>query len=162
MPTNDEFARAVVGEDELGTVVRAHIHIEYELEQFLNAALPYPEEIGRLEYAMRVRLALAMGLRVGLKAPLNSLGSIRNKFSHRLDAQITAKDMLDFHNTFAAVDKHAIDHAFETMRSRNSDQKFTVLKALSDKSKFALFAAGLLSAVRFETMNLKARQQISN
>ena len=70
--------------------------------------------------------------------------------------------MLDFHNTFAAVDKHAIDHAFEIMRSNASDQRFTVLKALSDKDKFVLFAAGLLTAVRFETINLKARQPISN
>jgi hypothetical protein len=162
MPTNIDFAQAVVGEDELGAVVRAHIHIEYELEQFLIAALPHPEEIGRLEYATRVRLALAAGLNRNLKAPLNSLGSMRNKVSHKLEAKITTKDMLDFHNTFGATEKEAIEHAFEAMRSKASDQKFTTLKALSDKAKFILFAAGLRSAVQFETMKLKARQPISN
>jgi hypothetical protein len=162
MPTNIDLAQAVVGEDELGVVVRAHIHIEYELEQFLIAALPRPEEMGRLEYATRVRLALAAGLNRSLRSPLNSLGSMRNKFSHQLEAKITTKDMLDFHNTFGTTEKAAIEHAFEVMRSNAQNGSFTTVKALSEKDKFVLFAGGLRAAVQYETLKLKAQRPISN
>src|SRR5258708_1065128 len=78
----DAFLTTLLSEDELGVVVRAHIHIEHELEKFLCAALENPNELGRLEYSARVRLALACGLRADLKGPLNAFGALRNRFSH--------------------------------------------------------------------------------
>ena len=38
----DAFLKDLRGEDELGMVIRAHIHIEHPLNELLNMVMPYP------------------------------------------------------------------------------------------------------------------------
>ena len=85
------------GEDELGVVVRAHIYIEYQLDQFIWSALLKPKELGHINYSSRVRLALACGLRGDLKPRLNALGDLRNKFAHRIRTILTDEDVSRFY-----------------------------------------------------------------
>lgn len=58
------FFEALSGEDDLGMVIRGHIHIEHELQEFIIAAAPRPSEIrlSDFDYAGKLRLALALGL----------------------------------------------------------------------------------------------------
>jgi hypothetical protein len=85
------LTRVLAAEDDLGAVVRAHIHIEHELQGFIFFAAPHPDQLTRfdqMEFSEKVRLALVLGLNSELKPALNAAGNLRNKFSHRLDMKL--------------------------------------------------------------------------
>lgn len=94
----EAFSRALLGEDELGAVVRGHIYIENELIAFIKARLPVPEAIKDrdIDYSMRVKLAVALGLDPDFEPALNFVGSLRNGFAHRLDARIGKQEAGNF------------------------------------------------------------------
>ena len=74
---NEDFYRSLVGENDLGVVVRAHIHIEHEIKVFIERKVSRPQELDlpRMTYAACVRLALALGLRDEMKGPLTAIES---------------------------------------------------------------------------------------
>jgi hypothetical protein len=85
------LGRVLVAEDDLGKVVRAHIYIEHELQDFIFFAAPNPGQLPRfehMEFSEKVRLALVLGLNSELKPALNAAGNLRNKFSHKLDMKL--------------------------------------------------------------------------
>jgi hypothetical protein len=91
---------ALEGEDDLGAVVRAHIHIEHELQELIFFAAPCPSQLKRfedMEFSEKVQLALVLGLNPELKGALSAAGTLRNKFSHKLDMKLTkdhARDLI--------------------------------------------------------------------
>jgi hypothetical protein len=92
------FAR----EDELGVVIRAHIHIEHELHDIIHFAAPSPSHLksmDRLEFSEKVSLALVLGLNVALKPALSAAGGLRNKFAHSLDMKLKEDDVKNLIST---------------------------------------------------------------
>jgi hypothetical protein len=78
-------------DDDLGKVVRAHIYIEHELQDFIFFAAPSSAHLKRfdqMEFSEKVRLALVLALNAELQPALNAVGNLRNKFSHRLDTKL--------------------------------------------------------------------------
>ena len=87
----ESLSAALRNEDDLGKVVRAHIHIEHELQGFIFFAAPVPDQLksfDSMEFTEKVQLALLLGLTPDLKAALNATGRLRNKFAHKLDMKI--------------------------------------------------------------------------
>jgi hypothetical protein len=87
----ESLSAALSTEDDLGKVVRAHIHIEHELQELIFLAAPRPDHIKRfenMEFFEKVQLALVLGLNADLKPALSATGTLRNKFAHRLDMKI--------------------------------------------------------------------------
>jgi len=158
MPTDEEFLKALVGEDELGVVVRAHLYIEYELGRFLCAALPIPNELGRLEYSVRVRLALACGLRADLKGPLNALGALRNRFSHRPGYVLTEKDLNDLYATFGAFGRKACEETYSNLRELREQRGHSLdsksLNQRSSKYRLAIFVVNLWAGIKGGTKKI--------
>ena len=91
---DEAFFQILNGEDDLGVVIRAHIYIEHELREFILAAAPKPEELkfSDYDYATTLGFALALGLNPNLKAGLTALGTLRNKFAHRLEMKLTDQE----------------------------------------------------------------------
>jgi len=73
----DEFIQSLQAEDELGLVVRAHIHIEAKLIDLLSllAEAKALEKMG-LDYFQRVHLAVALGLKEEHSKGLLALGTL--------------------------------------------------------------------------------------
>jgi len=105
---NPRFYEALVGEDELGVVVRAHIHIEAGVNALLDQLVPYPDHLPSLEYKRRVLLACALGLKESLLLPLQELGNIRNLFGHQIDTKLTAGMVDKFYESFSGEDCGAL------------------------------------------------------
>jgi hypothetical protein len=87
----ESLSTALRNEDDLGKVVRAHIHIEHELQDFIFFGSPVPDQLksfDTMEFTDKVQLALLLGLTPDLKAALNATGRLRNKFAHKLDMKI--------------------------------------------------------------------------
>jgi hypothetical protein len=85
------LATVLCAEDDLGKIVRAHIHIEHELQDFIYFAAPNPTQLKpfkNMEFSEKVQLALMLGLNPELKPALNATGTLRNNFSHRLEMKL--------------------------------------------------------------------------
>jgi hypothetical protein len=131
-------------DDELAEVVRSHLYIEHQLERYIRACLPNPDELGdRLTYTELVRLALACGLRRDLKSPLNTLGALRNKFSHNLSTTITDKEMAAFDVAFRGFiydppRKADFYDLTDLEKNRLADYLLAIWRALEAETKDAL------------------------
>lgn len=82
-------------EDILGLVVRGHLYIEVRLTDLIEQALHEPEKLNlaKKSFALKVELAVAMGvIHEPLEAPLTLLNNLRNRLSHRIEAEIARSD----------------------------------------------------------------------
>jgi hypothetical protein len=140
----------LTGEDELGVVVRAHIYIEHELTEFIKARLYPPTVLDaiRLDYSGRVRLALTLGLPAELKAALQFVGTLRNKFAHQLDSAIEKADADNFENALGQLGKPIVDRAFQRLEEEWTAAKRGVPLTQNDsRTRVTLFLVAVWSAV---------------
>lgn len=105
------FHAALRGEDELGAVVRAHLYIEHELIEFIRARMSPPEALDAIEldFDGRVKLAVALGLNPTFKPALRFVGSLRNRFAHRLEMVITKQEADNLGNAMGPNKAVAVD-----------------------------------------------------
>lgn len=119
-----DFSTALLGEDELGVIVRAHIYVEAELDKWLKATLKNADALGDgIEYQMKVRIALAAGLRNDLQHPLNALERLRNKFAHQLGMKLTADDANNFYATFGKRERDSVEDSLKHIGKEGSSHK---------------------------------------
>jgi hypothetical protein len=100
----ESLAAALRNDDDLGKVVRAHIHIEHELQDLIFFAAPKPNQLksfDKMEFSEKVHLALVLGLNADLKPALTATGTLRNKFAHRLDTRIGEEEAKNLIATLA-------------------------------------------------------------
>lgn len=96
--------KALSGEDNLGVVIRALIHMEHELDKFIDKMLLKPDELKLNNFGMRLKVALACGLRQDLKKPLQILGKIRNDFAHQLNTDLTEVHVEELRKSFSRLE----------------------------------------------------------
>jgi hypothetical protein len=146
--TNDPFIQALQTEDELGLVVRAHIHIEAQLTKFLElfARGEYLNK-AQLEFNQRVYLAIAFGLKEEHAKPLLVLGNLRNAFSHRLDTQLSDDRVNNLYSALSGNDKQVVQQSYDRTESRMRQigKKFGDLSA---KDRFILIAVSLQAMLK--------------
>jgi hypothetical protein len=148
----------LMGEDELGVVVRAHIHIEHELTEFIKARLypPTALEAIRLDYSGRIRLALTLGLPPELKPALQFVGTLRNKFAHQLDSAIDKEDADSFESVLGRLGKPIVDRAFQQLEEEwIAAQRGVPLTQNDPKTRVTLYFVAVWSAVAVVTMKSK-------
>jgi hypothetical protein len=111
---------ALEGEDDLGVVLRAHIHIEHELKEFALVSAPNPEELkfSHFDYDSVVALALALGLNPALKGALSAIGNLRNKFAHNLDRALSEQDGNNVYNALSPDMKTDAQDGYNNFRKR--------------------------------------------
>ena len=99
-PSDLTLSTDLTREDDVGMIVKGHIHIEYQLQQLACRVLPFPERCdwNKIGYRQTVELALACGLPDDMRGTLNALGSLRNTFAHRLDAALEKQRVMDLYN----------------------------------------------------------------
>ena len=107
---DDKLLKVLLGQDELGVVVRSHIYIEEYIDQFLILMTDKNEYIEKmnLDFSNKLRLALALGLDEELHKPLVSLSNIRNKFAHKTDSCLNKSDVNNFYKSFVGEDKDGL------------------------------------------------------
>lgn len=135
---------SLLGEDELGLVVRAHIHVEARLNKLLDAFTLRPALLPRLRYEQRVNLAAALGLAERAVPPLKKIGDIRNLFGHKVDTSLTAGIIDDFFQTFSEVDQKAILDGHKKTHAALPTQVPENFSDLSPRGKFIVMAIALV------------------
>jgi hypothetical protein len=146
-PNLDQFAQQLIAEDELGSVVRAHLHIEYHLDQLIEASVPNPGALHTLDldYSGRVRLLSVLGFSDALTKPLHNLGGLRNMFAHKLTFKLTPERMRSLYETLDPTGKQIVHLAYDNTRKKHSGPKRHPKKmwSLDPKDIFSLLASSI-------------------
>jgi hypothetical protein len=157
-PSEDKFVAALRGEDALGVVIRAHIHIEAKLVELLQLLLDASAlDRMRLDYAQRVHLAVALGLKAEHAPPLLALGSLRNAFAHRIDTALDANRVENLYSTLSPTDKEAVQTAFARTDSQMKANLGPSFRNLPPQDQFVLIAVTLRAMLRVAIMELRGR-----
>lgn len=139
------FVRALLGEDEIGVVVRSHIFVEANINEYLELVTSAPEYLAKagLRYQQRVLLACALGFDSRFKAALLGLGAIRNAFSHKLDSKLTDSTVNSLYSKLPSFGKEAVHISHEYMKDLMNVEEPIVFEELSARDKFILIALNL-------------------
>jgi hypothetical protein len=151
-----EFLAAIQAKDELGLVVRAHIHIESELVLLLEALVRSKKNLDRLEleYGQRVYLAAALGMKEAVVRPLLAVGTIRNAFAHRLNSKLTEDRVNNFYKAFSSEQRSLIEESFRLTRQHSPSFAGKSVRQLPPREQFVLLASTARSLVQAERVAL--------
>jgi hypothetical protein len=141
--SDDAFFDAIRGEDQLGAVVRAHIHIEARLNQVVEALTPHPDELPSLRYEQRAKLAVALGLDGRILNPLLELGRIRNAFAHRLDVKLTDSMVAKLFEAFHKEDRWIIVDAYQRTWAHLGQRGMPPYEKTDARHKFITMAVAM-------------------
>jgi hypothetical protein len=142
---SQDFVTALLAEDELGVVVRAHIHIENRVIEYLNLLMVESKLLAdaKLGYYQKVLMMCALGFEPGFKSAFVKLGEMRNKFSHDLNAKLTAKTVADLYTVLPAFGKAGVKSALTATKSLGNYTQFDRVSDLPPREKFILIAINL-------------------
>ena len=155
-----DFMAALRGEDELGAVIRAHLHVEAELNELLNALISDPKHLDsmNLSYANKAKLACALGLKEEYLQPLQKLGALRNAFGHRLDTTITEKVIDELYNSFSSDSKQLMNDSYTRTSEKLPAGVPARLQELEPRSKFIFIAVALKAEIELAANEAKGRK----
>lgn len=155
------FQEALLGDDELGVVIRAHIYVEHELIAFIRATMSPPEALDaiKLDYEGRVKLAMALGLPAHFKPALSFLGTLRNSFAHRLDATLTKQEA----NGFAAAmgpNKAVAGNAYRATQTKFTSGDMAVpVSDRAPKDRVILYLITLWSGIAVAAVKVRGQAE---
>ena len=155
LPQIDEkFYQALAGEDDLGVVIRAQIHVESSVIEFINQKISDLKSLRRLRFGQRVELACELGLNSELKSPLKKLGDLRNDFAHKIYANLSKDKVESFYNVFDEKTKGFFQTAYEATGSEML-KEIPNFSGLCPKDKFVIMATILKARVVVELSRIK-------
>jgi len=147
------FYEVMSKEDDLGVVIRAHIHIESTIIEYINQKISDLKSLRRLRFGQRLELACELGLSPELKAPLKILGDLRNDFAHKINAALTDEKIRVFFDSFDTETQQFFQIAYESTGS--SMLKDTPgFSDLSLRDKFTIMTTVLKARVVIELSEL--------
>jgi len=144
-PAEAAFVGALFGEDELGVVIRAHIHIEAKLLELLELLVvdPKPLEQMDLGFTQSVKLAIALGLKSEHAPGLSALGTLRNAFAHRLDVKLSEDRVNNLYEALSPSDKEIVHVAYSRTNDEMGRSDAPPFVKLSAKERFILISVAL-------------------
>lgn len=138
--TDDMFYEALLNEDELGSVLKAHLHVEYHIDEILNRLTPYPDDLPTLDYYGKVCLICALGVKKEYKPILHALGEIRNKFAHDPFYKINKSLTNNLYKTLPEESKVILQKSYKKIQSNPDIDKVSSYKDLPPKEQFTLIS----------------------
>lgn len=158
----DDFTKAMLGEDALSVVIKGTIFLENQLIQFIeeNAHNPAAAKEMRLDYAGRVSLALVLGFPEQYASPLRSVGNIRNKFAHRLEAAMTKTEADSLYGTFRSDDRHAVQMIYQRTKKQLKGKRPARFNSLTPIERFTILVTTLRGAIIVIRSKAKAARRV--
>lgn len=146
----DEFLNDLQREDEVGLVLRAHIHIEHAIIELLEAGAPNSNLLKKanLNYDRKIIIAAAFNMiRADLLEPLEKIGKLRNKFAHRLGYKLSSEDVVPFINAFPKEDRKLMERIYADTRAKSPAERPEKFGDLSAGDKLILAVVVLRQAL---------------
>ncbi len=146
---DEKFYQALAGEDDLGVVIRAQIHVESSLNDFITKKISDLKTLRQLRFNQRIDLAYELGLDSELKSPLKILGELRNSFAHKIEASLSKDKVESFYNAFDEKTQSFFQTAYEATGSEML-KEIPNFSGLCPKDKFVIMATILKARVVVE------------
>ncbi len=146
-----KFHKILQREDDLGLVIRVHISIEQQLNEFLSLfccdfnALEGQE---KLSYFQKVCLAEALGVVPEYSRLLKVLGKLRNNFAHKPNVELTVSNVSGLYEAFSSDGKKILQGVYDVLRKKAKSEVPKSFKKLPPKDKFILLAVTIQSRLR--------------
>ena len=107
---DSQFLLDLQREDDLGLVIRGHLHIEHQLIEIAIASLPFASRVDWNEVSFRTKLdiASACGLPEDRKRLILQLNTLRNEFAHQLSASIRKDEVMGIYNSLSSQFRETI------------------------------------------------------
>jgi hypothetical protein len=155
------FIGVLFGEDDLGIVIRAHIHIEAKLLELLELLVTDSKYLERmnLDFGQRVNLAVALGLKSEHAPALTALGTLRNAFAHRLDAQLSEERVNSLYAALSAGDKEVLQLSYQRTNTQMGKSDAPPFKKLSPKERFIVVSVTLRAMLMTAIREIPPRQK---
>lgn len=112
---------------------------------FVNKNIIRDEE---LVYEHKVKLSVAMGLRIELSGPLNCLGTLRNKLAHNLNEALTKEKADTFFKSFSKKDQNLIKELYAILPDGTFLNKPENHYDLTPKLRFGVYIIVLREILR--------------
>ena len=137
--TDEMFHEALGAEDELGSVIRVHLHVEYYIDEILSKLVYDTDYLPplKLDYSDKVNLICALGVNPKFKTVLIALGSMRNKFAHKPFHKINKSEVNNLYKTLSSTDKEIFQSKYKKLIESHNTKPY---KELDPKDKFILIA----------------------
>jgi hypothetical protein len=148
---SETFSADLAREDDLGSVIRAQIHIESALNSIVGQLTPNPDHLKRLDldYDQTVSLALVLGLDSSWGPALRAVGNLRNRFAHQLNASLDASTVNNLYEALPPIGKNCVHATFTGLKStahlRPPVDRFAEMDA---KGRFQLIAVAVWGWLR--------------
>ena len=159
----DDFVKDLFREDEMGSVIGAHIRIEYLLLQIIDNLMPKPQHVKNLglDYGGAVTLALALGLNDQFGPPFRALGKLRNNFAHKLDTCINKDVVKSLYTSLSTDTKTQVQNCFHRVKAdHESTRHVKRFVDLDPIDQFRLIAVTLWAVLRAAIINHPARDVV--
>ncbi len=150
MEKHSQLVEAFKGKDDLGVVIRSHIIVEQYLNEIIESPMLFPEKYQNeinLDYHVKVKLAIAIGLHKRFEPSLNVLGTLRNDFAHNIREEITKQDANNFYKSFDEERKKTVQKLLVNIKSRHKEYNLPDYRNLVPKDKFLLYVLTLCGAL---------------
>ncbi|MGR9406273.1 hypothetical protein ACU8MI_06945 [Rhizobium leguminosarum] len=140
-----ELFRTLENNDTLAIVVKCAIFIEAEIIELIKGAIHNPAALDGLDltYHQRCGLAVALGLNQRFARPLKAIGTIRNKFAHRIDAQLSKDQADNLYDAFDPIDKQIINE----VGSHLAELRRTKFSQLEPIERFVIYVISLRAGI---------------
>jgi hypothetical protein len=124
----------------IGRILRAHLHVEYYLTEFLQYTTPQLGDLdeARITFNQKVNLLRSDDWTVGYLIPgIRHLNKIRNRLAHNLEATVNEED--------ATVFLQGLFKAFRDAGANGSEKQLST-NPIDVLEEFAEFASSMLHA----------------
>jgi hypothetical protein len=140
---NPKFFQDLNSEDDIGLLIRSHLHVERAVREYIDQCVPFPAHLPRLTYSAAVQLACSLGLDDTYLAPLKALGKLRNHFGHNYEAELGETEIANLLASLAKEDRLWIAAAYESARHTGNIRGPQTFNELAPGNKFGLFVVAL-------------------
>jgi hypothetical protein len=136
------FKSALFKDDDLGSVIRVHLHIEHHVNEILELLVPCPKDLKsvRLDYDGKVNLLPVLGVKPESIKVLSALGTMRNKFAHNLNFKLDKSNVKNLYETLDVDAKDILFSSHEMTRTKEQHKDIKPYKKLTPKDQFILIA----------------------
>ena len=144
-------------------IVRAHIRIELCLNELISILAADPAYIDKmnLEYSQKVNLAVGLGLLPEYAPSLLVMGSLRNAFAHRAEANLGRQEVNNLFKALPPDDRSIVHRSYERTKKQLERSSMPGFRQLPAKEQFIFIVVGLRAALMFAVAEAKARKRVA-
>jgi len=143
-------------EDEMGRILRAQLHLERLLLDYICKQVERPDYIEKKNFgfAARLNIALALGLDEELGAPLKEINLMRNDFAHVQGFTITPARVEKLEKKLSTRLKKAVTNSFKLANDSESFGDAKNYESLKHSDKLICIVLTLWSFMMYQTNEL--------